>query len=180
MSAIRLPHNAFVPMSEKGTELWVRWNTDQLQYHNLPLFKRNCPLCGKPNMSGVPGTRYLHDQCLVQFQRDDTANISQDRDEQPTEEPVAYFRDHSLQSKLVMAARTLPTVFTFIDLVVGAWKFDQESFGLKGFSTLYPDSNKVAVLLSVRSSCIRRGYMIRTAPNTFQLTPLGRTVQLVR
>ncbi len=59
------------------------------------------------------------------------------------------------------------------DLLVECWKYDNAKFGLKGFESRYPDSNKLAVLLSSGKSGLSKGYIYRIRPKYYSLTPLG-------
>jgi hypothetical protein len=83
-------------------------------------------------------------------------------------------------SKLLRAAAELsrrgPT-FSAEELAVAAWESDPQAFGLKGFSELHPNYNKVLVLLMGTKGLIARGYLKKEAQKLYSVTEKGRMVQ---
>jgi hypothetical protein len=80
-------------------------------------------------------------------------------------------------SKLLRAATELskrgPT-FSAEELAVAAWESDRQAFGLKGFSELHPNYNKVLVLLMGSKGLIARGYLKKEAQKLYSVTAKGR------
>ncbi len=60
-------------------------------------------------------------------------------------------------------------------IVVEAWTADKARLGLKGYESLYPDSNRITVEL-VRASSLAAGLLERTGENQFALTTAGLAV----
>jgi hypothetical protein len=81
--------------------------------------------------------------------------------------------------KLLLAATELsrkgPT-FSAEELAVAAWESDRQAFGLKGFSELHPNYNKVLVLLMGSKGLIARGYLKKEAQKLYSVTEKGRKV----
>ena len=70
------------------------------------------------------------------------------------------------------------TDFTEWDLTVSTWKRNPNRFGCRGYEPQYPDHKRVMMeIMSAKKkdNPIRRGWLQRTKPNTYQLTNLGRT-----
>ncbi len=64
--------------------------------------------------------------------------------------------------------------FTQPALVVASWQRWPDTFGLKGYEQLYPNSNKVASELSMRIGPVKRGWFVRQGPNLYAVTEDGR------
>ncbi len=81
---------------------------------------------------------------------------------------------------IVLAARDLGThesSFTAEDLVVRAWQLSSDRFGLQGYATQYPDSNRVLSKIMGRESPLRkRGLLRKIGEKRYQLTDVGRHV----
>lgn len=69
-----------------------------------------------------------------------------------------------------------PHVFHLSDIIIRAWSESSARFGLEGFESLHPDSNRViAELVSKRPTSLRgRGYLVKVRPKTYRLTEAGR------
>jgi hypothetical protein len=65
--------------------------------------------------------------------------------------------------------------FSEWDLTVSAWKGDKNRFGCRGYEESYPDHKRVMmeVMGGRKDNPVRRGWMERTRPNHYKLTPLG-------
>jgi len=82
--------------------------------------------------------------------------------------------EYTYAEKIVMAAAELPLTFSAEDLVVAVWKFDPAAFGLKHFTELYPDSNKILTYLMGRRGLVKAGLLNRVGEKMYQLAPAGR------
>lgn len=58
-------------------------------------------------------------------------------------------------------------------ITVRVWQLAPERFGLAGFETSHPDSNRVLAKLSGREGLCAVGWLRRTAPNTLRVTRKG-------
>src|SRR5581483_4970975 len=80
--------------------------------------------------------------------------------------------------KVLLAAHALEeagqTPFTAEALVVSAWKKFPETFGLRDFSPLYPDSNKVLACIMGERGLPRRGWLAKLGQKKYALTREGR------
>jgi hypothetical protein len=76
---------------------------------------------------------------------------------------------------LLRAAKGLSEVFSAEELVVAVWKQDK-SFGLHGYTDLYPNSNKVLAALMGEKGLTRRGYFKKVGPKMYSLTPEGKAL----
>ena len=65
--------------------------------------------------------------------------------------------------------------FTKWQVAVVAWKIDPETFGMRGFETEYPDTNRTMLeLVSTRQAGpIYLGYFKPVGPSTYRMTPGG-------
>lgn len=65
--------------------------------------------------------------------------------------------------------------FTEFQLTVQAWFRDRMRFGMRGYEHLYPDHKRAySELISTKpGSPIYKGYMRKTRPNAYKLTPEG-------
>jgi hypothetical protein len=88
--------------------------------------------------------------------------------------------DFTVPEKILVAADQLEqegqTPFTAEALIVAVWKKFPNTFGLKGFSDQYPDSNKVLSSLMGEKGLARRGWLIKTGQKMYALTREGRRV----
>jgi hypothetical protein len=61
-------------------------------------------------------------------------------------------------------------------LIVNSWKKFPNTFGLKGYTELYPDSNKVLSCIMGERGLARRGWLTKMGQKLYQLTREGRQV----
>lgn len=97
----------------------------------------------------------------------------------PEREEPRHTQELTVRQKLLMAAvamGTEPEAFTSEDLIVRSWKMFPESFALRGFERLYPDSNRVLAKLAGADGLCGLGWLEHTDQRTYQVTRKGRTV----
>jgi hypothetical protein len=89
----------------------------------------------------------------------------------------------TVHEKLLLAAAGLEdrgqSTFTAEDLVVAAWQFDPETFGLSGHLDIagrpaYPNSNRVFVEIMGSKPIRKQGLLAKSGTKTFRLTETGR------
>lgn len=80
--------------------------------------------------------------------------------------------------KILLAAynlgRNADKSFTAEELAVEVWSMDPDSFGLEGFTKMYPDCNKVNSYIMGKRGLVHRGYLIKLAPKLYRVTKDGR------
>lgn len=91
----------------------------------------------------------------------------------------------SLGEKLLLAAFNVAegdpaTEFTGEDLVVKAWQEDTLAFGLRGYESSYPDSNKVYTKIDGKSGLVTKGWLTKVGERRLRMTEagLGRAISL--
>lgn len=85
----------------------------------------------------------------------------------------------TVRQKILMAAVAMgsdPETFSVEDLIVRSWKMFPESFSLRGFERLYPDSNRVLAKLSGADGLCGLGWLEHTDQRTYRLSRKGRAV----
>lgn len=85
----------------------------------------------------------------------------------------------TVRQKILMAAVAMGNDtenFSVEDLIVRSWKMFPESFSLRGFERLYPDSNRVLAKLSGADGLCGLGWLEHTDQRTYRLSRKGRTV----
>lgn len=85
-------------------------------------------------------------------------------------------RQKILMAAVAMGAGTETENFSVEDLIVRSWKMFPESFSLRGFERLYPDSNRVQAKLAGADGLCGLGWLEHTDQRTYQVTRKGRTV----
>jgi hypothetical protein len=89
----------------------------------------------------------------------------------------------TVHEKLLLAAARLVddgrSTFTAEDLVVAAWRFDPETFGLEGHPgtdgrPAYPNSNRVFVEIMGSKPIRKQGLLAKAGTKRFRLTESGR------
>jgi len=79
---------------------------------------------------------------------------------------------------ILLAARELGgdgSPFTAEDLVVQAWKRSPDHFGLQGYASQHPDSNRVLTKIMGSESPLRKkGFLRKVGSKQYQLTDVGR------
>jgi len=87
-----------------------------------------------------------------------------------------------LKGQLLLAALAcsgggVETTFTSEQLLVTAWKRDPLAWGLRGFETEYPDSDRIHREIDSRGKAatglVQRGLIQRIQPRVYRLTPKG-------
>jgi hypothetical protein len=88
--------------------------------------------------------------------------------------------DFTVPEKILLAAETLEkqgqSPFTAEALIVASWQRFPNTFGLKGFTDQYPDSNKVLSSLMGEKGLARRGWLVKMGQKLYALTREGRNV----
>lgn len=67
--------------------------------------------------------------------------------------------------------------FSEWDLTVASWKRDQNRFGCRGYEDKYPDHKRVMMEImgqTKKDNPLRRGWLIKSRPNHYEITSLGR------
>ena len=85
----------------------------------------------------------------------------------------------TVRQKILMASVAMGSDtenFSVEDLIVRSWKMFPESFSLRGFERLYPDSNRVLAKLSGADGLCGLGWLEHTDQRTYRLSRKGRTV----
>jgi hypothetical protein len=84
----------------------------------------------------------------------------------------------TVSEKVLLAAHALEEAgqspFSAEALVVSAWKKFPDTFGLKDFTGLYPDSNKVLSCIMGERGLPRRGWLAKLGHKQYALTREGR------
>jgi hypothetical protein len=84
--------------------------------------------------------------------------------------------------KILLAAHELEergqSPFTAEQLIVKAWEMDRDLFGLQGYSSRYPDSNRVLTNIMGRKGLAGRGWIERVAEKKYRLTAGGARAAL--
>jgi hypothetical protein len=88
--------------------------------------------------------------------------------------------DSTLPEKILLAAYHLEEAgqspFSAEALIVSAWQQYPQTFGLKGYAELYPDSNKVLSSIMGEKGLAKRGWLVKMGQKLYALTREGRTV----
>jgi hypothetical protein len=88
--------------------------------------------------------------------------------------------DCTVPEKILLAAHQLEengqSPFTAEALIVVAWQKYPKTFGLKGFDTQYPDSNKVLASIMGEKGLARRGWLSKAGQKLYTLTKDGHVV----
>src|ERR1700722_12953692 len=88
----------------------------------------------------------------------------------------------TLPEKILLAAYQLEeggqSPFSAEALIVSAWQNYPRTFGLKGYTELYPDANKVLSTIMGEKGLAKRGWLIKMGQKLYAMTREGR--QIVR
>lgn len=88
--------------------------------------------------------------------------------------------DFTVPEKILLAADTLDKAgqspFSAEALIVASWQKFPKTFGLKGYTELYPDSNKILSSIMGEKGLARRGWLVKMGQKMYALTREGRTV----
>lgn len=86
----------------------------------------------------------------------------------------------TVPEKILLAAHQLEeqgqSPFSAETLVVAAWSKFPRTFGLKGYSDQYPDSNKILTSIMGEKGLARRGWLAKMGQKLYSLTRDGRQV----
>jgi hypothetical protein len=86
----------------------------------------------------------------------------------------------TVPEKILLAAFNLEeqgqSPFSAEALVVAAWQKFPRTFGLKGYSDQYPDSNKILTSIMGEKGLARRGWLAKMGQKLYSLTRDGRQV----
>lgn len=87
-------------------------------------------------------------------------------------------KDLTIKQRIMVAAATLNPAnravpFKTSHIVVRAWECYPTVFGLEGYLTEYPDSNKVLCPIMGDRGLVTRGYLLKTMNKTYCLTKLA-------
>jgi DNA-binding PadR family transcriptional regulator len=88
--------------------------------------------------------------------------------------------DFTVPEKILLAAENLEkqgqSPFSAEALIVASWQRFPNTFGLKGFTDKYPDSNKILSSIMGEKGLARRGWLVKMGQKVYALTREGRTV----
>jgi hypothetical protein len=91
---------------------------------------------------------------------------------------VNVIADCTVPEKILLAASQLEqqgqSPFSAEALVVASWQKFPRTFGLKGYSDQYPDSNKVLTSIMGEKGLARRGWLAKEGQKLYSLTRNGR------
>jgi hypothetical protein len=84
----------------------------------------------------------------------------------------------TVPEKILLAAHDLEdqgqSPFSAEALIVAAWKRFPKTFGLKGYSDQFPDSNKILTSIMGEKGLARRGWLSKMGQKLYSLTREGR------
>jgi hypothetical protein len=93
---------------------------------------------------------------------------------------VNIVSEATVPEKILLAAHHLEehgqSPFSAESLVVSAWQKFPKTFGLKGYTNQYPDSNKILSSVMGERGLARRGWLSKMGQKLYALTPAGRDV----
>src|SRR5437870_12277671 len=88
--------------------------------------------------------------------------------------------DFTVPEKILLAAENLEkqgqSPFTAEMLIVASWQKFPGTFGLKGFTDKYPDSNKILSSIMGEKGLARRGWLVKMGQKLYAMTREGRNV----
>ena len=88
--------------------------------------------------------------------------------------------DFTVPEKILLAAENLEkqgqSPFTAEMLIVASWQKFPSTFGLKGFTEKYPDSNKILSSIMGEKGLARRGWLVKMGQKLYAMTREGRNV----
>jgi hypothetical protein len=92
----------------------------------------------------------------------------------------ANLAECTVPEKILLAADQLEkqgqSPFSAEALIVAAWQQYPRTFGLKGYTDVYPDSNKVLSSIMGEKGLARRGWLVKMGQKLYALTRDGRQV----
>jgi hypothetical protein len=88
--------------------------------------------------------------------------------------------EFTVPEKILLAAEHLDKLgqspFSAEALIVVSWQKFPKTFGLKGFTDQYPDSNKILSSIMGEKGLARRGWLVKMGQKLYALTREGRSV----
>jgi hypothetical protein len=91
---------------------------------------------------------------------------------------IAHIAEFTVPEKILLAAEQLEkdgqSPFSAEALIVAAWQKFPKTFGLKGYTDQYPDSNKVLSSIMGEKGLARRGWLVKMGQKLYSLTREGR------
>lgn len=88
--------------------------------------------------------------------------------------------EFTVPEKILLAAEQLDkqgqSPFSAEALIVASWQKFPKTFGLKGYTDLYPDSNKILSSIMGEKGLARRGWLSKMGQKMYALTREGRQV----
>jgi hypothetical protein len=91
---------------------------------------------------------------------------------------IAHITEFTVPEKILLAADQLEKAgespFSAEALIVAAWQAFPRTFGLKGYTDQYPDSNKVLSSIMGEKGLARRGWLVKMGQKLYNLTRDGR------
>src|SRR3954462_400674 len=93
---------------------------------------------------------------------------------------ISNIAELTVPEKILLAADQLEkqgqSPFSAEALIVAAWQHSPRTFGLKGYTDQYPDSNKVLSSIMGEKGLARRGWLAKMGQKLYALTREGRQV----
>jgi hypothetical protein len=93
---------------------------------------------------------------------------------------VNVLAECTLPEKILLAAHQLEEAgqspFSAEALIVSVWQKYPQTFGLKGYAELYPDSNKVLASIMGAKGLAQRGWLVKMGQKLYTLSRDGRQV----
>lgn len=88
--------------------------------------------------------------------------------------------EFTVPEKILLAAESLDKLgqspFSAEALIVASWQKFPKTFGLKGYTDQYPDSNKILSSIMGEKGLARRGWLVKMGQKMYALTREGRAV----
>jgi hypothetical protein len=88
--------------------------------------------------------------------------------------------EFTVPEKILLAAESLDkegqSPFSAEALIVASWQKFPKTFGLKGYTEQYPDSNKILSSIMGEKGLARRGWLVKMGQKMYALTRDGRQV----
>lgn len=93
---------------------------------------------------------------------------------------TANVDDFTVPEKILLSADHLDksgqSPFSAEALTVASWQKFPKTFGLKGYTELYPDNNKVLAAIMGEKGLARRGWLVKMGQKLYALTREGRHI----
>src|SRR5208282_3582558 len=93
---------------------------------------------------------------------------------------ITNLTEFTVPEKILLAADQLEkqgqSPFSAEALIVAAWQQYPRTFGLKGYTDTYPDSNKILSSIMGEKGLARRGWLVKMGQKLYALTREGRQI----